>query len=117
MRHYLFLAFAATTWFALYLALVVLIGQIMERLSDHYVPGSEDQALAELRKRFEENRRQSRCRRLEAVWDEAQSIIEEEKASRIIAKLDYTEQDFALDVDAAQAYLEYRAATDGRRSA
>lgn len=121
MRHHLFQAFAAVNWVALYLALVVLLGQIMERVSARYAPVPEDQALTQLRKRFEERRRESRCRRLEAVYDEAQVILGEEeaarKASRIIAKLDYMEQDFALDVDAAQAYLEYRAATDGRRSA
>lgn len=117
MRHLLFQAFAALTWFALYIALVVLLGQIMAWLSAKYAAAPEDQALVELRKRFEERRRESRCRRLEAVYDEAQVIIEEEKASRIVAKLDYMEQDFALDVDAAQAYLEYRASADGRRSA
>jgi hypothetical protein len=122
VRHYLFIVFAWGNVVALYLAVCFLIAQILQRVSAHYAPVPEDQALTQLRKRIEENRRQSRVRRLEAVWDEAQSIIAEEEtareASRIIRQLDEdAEQDFALEVDAAQAYLEYRDATDGRHVA
>lgn len=79
--------------------------------------------------RLQENReREARLNRLRASWARAEQIIEQEKAierarfeeamekraREVLRKLDHVWDDVASD---EQSDMEYRAASDGRRSA
>lgn len=89
--------------------------------------------IEEKRRQAIDKRRQAMVARQEKAYAEASRIIIDEeierecaiyeedlrrKASLILLKLDEdAAQDFAGEVDAAQAILEYRASSDGRRTA
>jgi hypothetical protein len=117
VRHYFFQAFAATCWFALYLAVVVLIAQIMHRVSAHYAPVPEDQALTELRKRIEENRRAIVARE-EKAYQMATRIIIDEEIAKECAQY---EEDLEREASAILSRLDDEAKADfqalARRSA